>query len=105
MEEIVDAMLLVCPDPAAMASELNTNLGLATSDSQTDDETGKTKSTGAETVPGCVFQFKDLLTEDNNVFTVKGIGVVGETRITLRVVMDAKGSDPSQWSYLYFRMD
>lgn len=110
MKELVDAVLGECPDESAMASALNLKLGLSDSEDEDEDEDSKKtdkkqKTLPGEVVPTCSFQFKDLITGDNKVFTVKGTGTVGETEVNITTVLNTADNSPSKWSHLYFRVE
>lgn len=107
LKELQEAVLSGCPDVDVMATLLNTNLGLvAGNDEITDtEETSDQQDTSGASVNGCAFQFKDLITGDNNIFKIKAIGTVGETELTLTVVLNVDQSDPTQWKYYYYRID
>ncbi len=106
MSELVSALLGGCPDTDAMASALNSALGLTEVSSSDDEEsTESSSSSSGSTVTGCAFQVSDLLTSDNKVFTVKATGTVDETRLTMSVVMNTDSSDPTKWKYYYYRVE
>lgn len=101
MQELTDAVIGSCPDINAMAQTLNDKLGLI--DTTSDSETESTSTNN--TIPGCSFQFRDLLTTDNNVFTIKAKGQIGETQLTITVVVNTTGSNAAKWTYYYYRID
>ena len=91
-----------------MASALNSALGLVDLEEETEakgkDDSSSSSSTGSK-VTGCSFQFADLLTKDNNIFTIKATGTVGETEMTLTAVLNTDSSDPTKWKTYYYRLD
>lgn len=102
MNELVGEVKSACPDVAAMAAALNGKLGLV--DLQAQVATPSSTGAGAQ-VSGCLFQFKDLLTADNKVFTVRGEGRVGETRVSVRLVVNTDNTDPTKWKTLFYRVE
>ncbi len=103
MTELVDAILELCPDVNAMSSALNSALGLV--EASSDDSESTSATTAGANVTGCAFQFKDLITSDNKVFTVKATGTVGETNTSIIVVMNIQQDNPSKWKYYYYRIE
>lgn len=103
MKELTDAVIGACPDINTMAQTLNDKLGLIDTTSTTDSETESTSTNN--TIPSCSFQFRDLLTSDNNVFTIKAKGQIGETQLTITVVVNTTGSNAARWTYYYYRID
>lgn len=100
MKELVAAVTGACPDTAAGATALNEALGVG--DIGGGAEEGKT---GSGTVADCAFQFKDLVSSDNKVFTIKATGTVDETNVTVTMVLNTDQNDPMQWKTYYFRID
>jgi len=122
MTELAELVLGFCPDPAAMAQALNGELGLTettsgdsskstSSDSSTSSDTDKSSSStsasssASSKVPGCSFQFKDLLDDTNSVFSIKATGTVGDTQLSISTVINASSSDPTKWTYNYYHIE
>lgn len=105
MVELVSTVLSGCPDVNAMASSLNSQLGLADLQDEVAGDNGKTSPTTGAKVAGCSFQFKDLLGADNKVFTIKAMGQVGETSLTIETVVNIDNADPSLWKYYYYHVE
>lgn len=106
LEMLRNEVLSNCPDSSAMASALNVKLGI-----QSQSEVEQTQESGtaeqqatASKASECKVQFEDFLTDDNNVFTVKATGQVGEVYQTINVVLDTSASTPSSWKTLYYQV-
>ncbi|MBI2340437.1 MAG: general secretion pathway protein GspK [Deltaproteobacteria bacterium] len=112
MTELATAVSSACPDPDSMASALNSTLGLvdleessADSSDTSDSSSSSSTSTAGSKIAGCAFQFKDLLTKDNKIFRIRATGTVGETSVSISTVLNTGSSNPTQWKYLYFRVE
>ncbi|MBI4412491.1 MAG: general secretion pathway protein GspK [Deltaproteobacteria bacterium] len=111
MTELVSAVTGACPDTSAIASALNSALGLTDLETSTTSETSSgtsstsTSSTAGSSVAGCAFQFKDLLTKDNKIFNIRATGTVGETEVNIVSVLNTSSTNPNQWKVLYFRVE
>lgn len=97
LKELVSAVTAACPDVASGATALNDALGVG--------DIAEEGKGGTGNVAGCAFQFKDLVTEDNKVFMVKGTGTVGETEVSVTMVLNTAENDPMQWKTYYYRID
>lgn len=107
LKELRDEVLPQCPDVNAMANVLNIKLGVK---SEQDVSVAATSGTAesqetSSQVGGCKVQFKDLLTNANNVFTIRALGVVGEVRTTLKVVLDTNSSNAATWKTLFYQIE
>lgn len=105
IKELRQIVLANCPDIEAMAMALNVELGLiekAESESEAQTGTAEQKTTSSK-IPGCKIQFKDLLSDENDVFLIKSQGYKGEVRTTLTVVLDTKSSNAKSWKILYYQ--
>jgi len=49
--------------------------------------------------------FKDLVTSDNKVFTIRATGTVDETEVNVTMVVNTDQNDPMQWKTYYYRID
>lgn len=108
MNELVELALLSCPEPSAMATAINTELGLVeVSDSvSTGTSSGRSKSgASGSTIPACSFQFKDMMDSSNNVFSIRATGMVGDTQLTINTVVDTTNTDPTRWPHYYYRIE
>lgn len=99
IRELADLVKAKCPKVEDMAAALNEALGLAP------PTTGTGGGGAPNPGPECAFQFKNLLTKDNNIFTIKGTGTVGETRVTIVNVWNTEGANPDQWRSFYYRIE
>lgn len=111
MEELLNEVKSYCPAAEDMAKALNSKLGLtdleeeASATDSTSETTTTTSSTSGATVPACAFQFKDLLTEDNKIFTIEAVGTVGDTETTITTVLNTDSTDPTKWKTYYYHVD
>lgn len=135
LTQLVTDVMAKCPDVDQMAVTLNTALGLAdlggeevaesvpetvtetSADEPSEDvaerKSVKSKGVPGSTVAGCTFQFRDFLTKDNNVFTIKASGVLDEntddeelpTTVTLTTVINVENKDPQKWQTYYYRIE
>jgi hypothetical protein len=46
-----------------------------------------------------------MLRNDNTMFSVIGIGTVGETQVKIKTVLDTSNSNPNRWPVLYWRVE
>ncbi len=65
--------------------------------------TGSTSSSTAATTRGG--SFSDMVKNENKIFTVIGIGTVGETEVRLKTVIDTSSPNPNRWTQLYWRVE
>ena len=110
MTELVSAVTGACPDASAMASVLNSALGLvdleeSSASDSSDSSSSSSTSTAGSKITGCAFQFKELLTKDNKIFNIRATGTVGETEVNIVSVLNTGSSNPNQWKVLYFRVE
>lgn len=105
LDKLREVTLAYCPDKSDMASALNVELGLKDeADTEEDASTAESKAT-TSMVTGCLFQFENLLSEDNDVFRIVAAGTVGEIRTQITEVIDASASKTSSWKVLYYQVD
>lgn len=105
LDKLREVTLAYCPDKSDMASALNVELGLKSeSDMEEEASTAESKST-TSMVSNCLFQFENLLSEDNNVFRIVASGTVGDIRTQITEVIDASASKTSSWKVLYYQVD
>jgi type II secretory pathway component PulK len=113
-----DAVLNSCPDLQAMADELDRALGATTpgagggttpgaTPGPTSSLTGSTTNRGTTgAAAGAITNtFNSMLREDNTMFSVIGIGTVGETQVKIKVVLDTANNNASRWQTLYWRVE
>lgn len=125
MTELLGIVQSGCPDPSQVAAMLNSSLGLVDLQSEASAATppGPTPqgqrpnpgrpqqqpATPGSVVPGCTFQFADLLTADNFVFNIRATGSAGDeekpTTVTINMVLNAQDKDPTKWKELYYRLE
>lgn len=105
LKELVAEAQAACPDASAMAAALNSKLGLSDLEAIAKESASGATAVEGEAVAGCAFQFKDLLTADNNIFTIKATGTVGETVVGLTQVINAQASNPDAWKIYYYRVE
>ena len=101
LKNLREVVLSGCPDPVAMANALNVELGLQSTDEAAEDTSEKKSSAK---VSGCSIHFEDLITDDNNIFTIKATGLVDEVKMTMTVVLDTSPSKPEAWKILYYQL-
>ncbi|MCE9624223.1 MAG: general secretion pathway protein GspK [Deltaproteobacteria bacterium] len=115
LTKATDAVLNSCPDMQAMANELDKALGVAGSESSpssgesgtkgpTSTLPGATTRTGAP-VGAAADNFSNMIKNENKIFTVIGIGTVGETEVRLKTVLDTTNPNPNRWPMLYWRVE
>ncbi|MFO1462564.1 MAG: type II secretion system protein GspK [bacterium] len=114
LTKATDAVLNSCPDTQAMANELDKALGVAQPGSETAPSgsggksgstttlTGATSPAAAGAVPN---SFANMIKSENKIFTVIGIGTVGETEVRLKTVLDTSSPNPNRWPVLYWRVE
>lgn len=102
LKELREAVLSGCPDPVAMANALNVALGLTSAEDMTEDVSQK-KSLAK--ISGCNIHFGDLITDENNIFTIKAKGLVDEVNTTMTIVLDTSSSQPVSWKILYYQVN
>ncbi|MDL1871568.1 hypothetical protein FBR05_05140 [Deltaproteobacteria bacterium PRO3] len=110
-----DAVLNSCPDTQAMANSLDQALGVvqpentpspssaARAGGPTSTLTGATSGGGAGL--GQSDKFTDMVKNENKIFSVIGIGTVGETEVKLKTVLDTSNPNPNRWTMLYWRVE
>lgn len=105
LDKLRELTLSYCPDKSEMASALNVELGLKSEeDTEEDASTAESKST-TSMVTGCLFQFENLLSEENDVFRIVATGTVGDIHTQITEVIDASASKTSSWKVLYYQVD
>lgn len=104
-KELVTEVQGACPDAGAMSAALNSKLGLSDLEAITKETPTGATATEGEAVAGCAFQFKDLITPDNNIFMVKSTGTVGDTTVGITEVINASGASPDAWKIYYYRIE
>lgn len=105
LNEYVEEAVGGCPEPSAVAAALNTKLGLSTTIPDPDAAGGGAAPAQPATPTGCLFQFSDLITSDNNVFTIRARGQVGDTVVTLVQTLGVQSSNPDQWKEYGFQIE
>jgi len=110
LTKATDAVLNSCPDTQAMANEVDKALGVAQPGSESTSSTGSTTTltgatsgTAGTTSSGA--SFSDMVKNENKIFTVIGIGTVGETEVRLKTVLDTSSPNPNRWTQLYWRVE
>jgi len=104
IEKLRDTILAQCPDKTAVATTLNQELGIKSTDEEDKPSTADSKKTSSK-VTGCKIQFEDLLTENNNIFRITGVGEVRGVKTTITLVMDTSSSKVKNWKVLYYQID
>lgn len=108
MDNLVGEFLGACPDPTAMAKAVNDALGLKSSSSDNKSRSrrrSRRTKNNKNKIPGCKFQLEDLLTDENDIFTIKATGVVGETSVSIKVVLNASDRNASKWNLMYYKVE
>lgn len=115
LTQAYDAVLNSCPDLQGMANELDRALGATagTGSSGTTATPGPTSSlTGSTTSRGTTGTgttssntFNSMLRNDNTIFSVIGIGTVGDTQVKIKAVLDTSNSNANRWQTLYWRVE
>lgn len=115
IDQIVAAVLGACPGKEEVAAALNLAVGLTDEDGSSETTTTTTSSSSSSTsssstsssatkIDGCEVHFIDLISEENEVFTVEATGQVGDIQTTLKTVIDTASSKASSWPYLYYQV-
>lgn len=118
LNQAYDAVLNSCPDLQAMANELDRALGATTpgagdgstpgaTPGPTSSLTGSTTNRGTTGTgsTGTTNSFNSMLRNDNTMFTLIGIGSVGETQVRIKTVIDTANANPLRWQTLYWRVE
>lgn len=116
LTKAADAVLNSCPDIQAMANNLDQALGVVQPESNPSEGggTGGSKGptstlTGATSggggLPGQSDTFTNMVKNENKIFSVIGIGTVGETEVKLKTVLDTTNPNPNRWVMLYWRVE
>ena len=115
LTKATDAVLNSCPDLQAMANELDKALGVTQPESGPSDTgakpgptstlPGATSGTGASAAGASADDFSKMIKNENKIFTVIGIGTVGETEVRLKTVLDTSNPNPNRWTVLYWRVE
>ncbi len=119
LDRAVEAVMIHCPDPASMARELDVVLGVApnedaggvdlqeqqpeTTYSSTGTTTQKKDKTNAQNSASNTFI--ELVKSDNSVYTLVGVGTVGDSEVKIKTVLDTSQGSPGQWEQLYWRVE
>ncbi|MBF0106453.1 MAG: general secretion pathway protein GspK [Deltaproteobacteria bacterium] len=94
LAKLRDEMLSFCPDSSGVASAFNSALGIQSTTNQTEE--GGT---------GCKIEFKDLITDGNDIFRIKSTGSVKGVTTTVTVVIDTSPGNVKDWNILYYQVD
>lgn len=115
LTKATDAVLNSCPDTQAMANNLDQALGVvqpentpspssaARAGGPTSTLTGATSGGGAGL--GQSDKFSDMVKNENKIFSIIGIGTVGETEVKLKTILDTTNPNPNRWTMLYWRVE
>lgn len=118
LTQAYDAVLNSCPDTQAMANELDRALGATTpgagdgvtpgaTPGPTSSLTGSTTNRGTPGTgtAGTANSFNSMLRNDNTMFSLIGIGSVGETTVRIKAVIDTANANANRWQTLYWRVE
>jgi len=116
LTQAYDAVLNSCPDLQAMANELDRALGATTGTGDgavpggatpgpTSSLTGSTTTRGTPGTGTSSNTFNSMLRNDNTMFSLIGIGTVGETQVRIKAVIDTVNANPNRWTTLYWRVE
>jgi hypothetical protein len=97
LKRVTEAVLAICPDINKMGQEIEVALGI--SEEPTENETGKTNQNTSSK------EFAQLLKDKATIYSIVGIGSVGENEVRLRTVLDTSNTSPSSWQELYWRVE
>ncbi len=115
LTKATDAVLNSCPDTQAMANNLDQALGVvqpentpnpassARAGGPTSTLTGATSGGGAGL--GQSDKFSDMVKNENKIFSIIGIGTVGETEVKLKTILDTTNPNPNRWTMMYWRVE
>lgn len=109
LAKATEAVLNNCPDTSAMTKELDKALGVAedkppkaSTPSSSSKTTPTSKSTPKKTAKNTL---NDFIRTDANFFTIVSTGIVGESEVKLKAVLDTSKGNPRQWKELYWRVE
>lgn len=105
MKILVDVVKNGCmgvnPNVSEIAAALDAALGVAgaaVSGGTASDTTGGTAS-------GATGGFADLITTESRYYSLVGTGVVGDTEVRIKAVLDTKEAQPNRWKFVYWRVE
>ncbi len=105
IEKLRTNMLTYCPDKSAVASTLNSDLGIKEKSSDEDSsQTAEEKATSSQATD-CKIQFEKLITDSNTVFRIESSGIVDGVATKITAVVDASGSKVASWGTYYYQVE
>jgi hypothetical protein len=112
LDKTLEAVLNSCPDTVLLTQELDKVLGVVESTEDGGTSTASTTSLQGKKSPveggepgSSITNFQDMLTDEANIFTIVAKGIVGESEVKLKTILDTSGGDPKQWQELYWRVE
>jgi type II secretory pathway component PulK len=117
LDKAKEAVLNSCPDSQAMANELDKVLGVETTpetdSSGSTPETAPTTVLTGETAKGkspvgtgtASFTLTSMIKNQADIYKIVGIGIVGETEVRVKMIVDTAGGGSKNWKELYWRVE
>lgn len=111
LSKATELVLANCPSVDNMGTELDKLFGANTEGSTNTGSTGSNTTGGNNTTGNSGQQntasqsFSDLVKDTGSIYTVVGIGTVGESEVKLKSVLDISNSNPRQWKEIYWRVE
>lgn len=110
-----EALFANCPSTANMSKELDLVLGVTPDSPSEGTQTGNTstRSQRGQTTQGSQGNeanstsqnFTDLVKDSGTIYSVVGIGTVGESEVKLKTVLDTAKNRPQEWPTFYWRVE
>lgn len=112
LTKLTDAVFGMCPATANMEQAINEVMGI----NPESEENEPTSTTSTATKEGSTTQqnqaknsasqgFPDLVKEEGSVYTITGIGTVGESEVRLKTVVNTSGNNSREWKEFYWRVE
>lgn len=112
LSKATEVVLASCPNTANMSLELDRLLGVSGDTGDLADNSTNTNSRGSNTSgnPAAARNstsqnFSELVKDSGVIYTVVGVGTVGESEVRLKTILDTSNSNPRQWKELYWRVE
>ncbi len=111
LTKVTDAVFGMCPATGSMEQAINEVLGLGPEDADEPSSTTSTATKEGSTTQQNTGQnsasqgFQELVKEDGNIYTIVGTGIVGESEVKLKTVVDTSSGNSRQWKEIYWRVE
>jgi len=89
------------PNVNTISNALNAALGGGTASTSSSPSTpGRSGGSSSSTN-----NFSSLITTESRYYTLVGTGVVGDTEVNIKTVLDTRSSNPKDWQYVYWKVE